>query len=271
MELLNKSEQKIITENGKILEEILLQLAEKIEIGVSEKEIENLARELIKKKSGQPAFLNYQSGPGPYPAATCISVNEEIVHSPPADYQFKRGDVISVDLGFLKDKLHVDACFTISLSDDSSDNHLVKATKEALVEAIKESKVGNTTGDIGEAINRTAQRYQLEVIKCLTGHGIGKELHMGPSIYNFGNKGEGEILKPGMAIAIEPILTKGQDQVENYTPGPENDQFSIITKDREKTAHFEDTILITETGPKVLTKQIFYDNVIRDIKTDDKD
>lgn len=269
MKLLNKEEQKIITENGLILAKILSRLAEKIDIGINELEIEDLARKLIRNESGQPAFLNYRSGSKPYPAATCISVNEEIVHSPPDDYSFKKGDVVSVDLGFLKNNLYVDACFTISLSQNVIDNRLVKATKKALTEAVRQAQPGKRVGDIGQAINSTAEKEGFKVIRCLTGHGIGKELHMSPSIFNYGEKDTGEELKPGMTIAIEPILTRGEDKVvNNYQQ--ESDIFSIVSCDHQKTAHFEDTILITKAGPNVLTKQIFYDNVIRDIKTDGK-
>jgi methionyl aminopeptidase len=265
-ETLSKENQKIIIKNGLALAKVLNLLADKIAIGVSELEIEDLARKEIKKSGGEPAFLNYPSDPGPYPAAACISVNDEVVHSPPTDRKFKSGDLISVDLGYKKDGIYTDACFSVLLkssADNSEDARLLLATKEALELAIEQAKPGNRTGDIGYVVERTARKHGFTPIKCLTGHGIGTNLHQDPSIFNYGEKNTGALLEPGMAIAIEPILTDGQDMVKS-SPNSIEDPFTIRLEKGGKAAHFEDTILITETGPKVLTKQIFYGNLIKD-------
>ncbi len=267
MKLLTKKEQEVLTRNGEILAEILNKLANLVEPGKSEKQIEDQAVTMIKEKSGEAAFLGYPGGSKPYPSATCISVNEEVVHSPPTSYKFKPGDLVSVDLGFKKDGLYTDACFSVLLEGSDKkqleeDERLLLTTKEALRRAIEISKPGAYTGDIGNIINKIASEAGLKTVKCLTGHGIGRKLHQEPAIYNYGKKGTGIKLKPGMAIAIEPIISNGSEEVISRV----DDQFSLYTKDGSKTAHFEDTILITETGNKVLTKQIFCDNVIKDIK-----
>jgi len=269
MKLLTKEEQITLIHNGEILAVILENLAKSVKPGLSELEIEETARKLIDKAGGKPAFLNYPSGKNLYPSATCVSVNDQIVHSPPTRYRFKLGDLVSVDLGFVKNGLYTDACFSLLLKDDDEqfgqDSKLVYTTRRALKKAIAVAGPGRYTGDIGYIINQTAEKAGFKTIKSLTGHGIGRQLHQDPSIYNFGDRKTGFKLKPGMAIAIEPIITTGSGKTkinkENFY-----DQFTIYTADGSNSAHFEDTILITETGNKVLTKQIFCDNVIKDIK-----
>ncbi len=244
-------EIEMIANSGKILDEVLKKIINEVEVGISLSHLNELASELIKKAGAKPAFLGYQpdGAKHPYHAAICTSVNEVVVHGFPSDYQLKSGDVLKLDFGVLYKNFYSDAAITIGVGEVSDEaKHLIKITKLALDESIKQAKVNNNLEDIGWIIQKTAQSNGLKVIKELTGHGIGFKLHEEPTIYNFGEKGKGVRLKPGMVLAIEPMVNTGTWECDILNNG-----WTAVTKDRLPSAHFEHTVAITDKGPQILT------------------
>ncbi|MBI5401380.1 type I methionyl aminopeptidase [Candidatus Wolfebacteria bacterium] len=243
-------EIEMIAASGKILARVFQAVAEKAEIGVSLKSLDELARELIKKSGAEPAFLGYKPAGAkkPYRASICASVNDVIVHGFPSNYKLKAGDLLKLDFGVKYQGFYSDAAATLGIGAISKQAaQLIKATKEALEEAVLAAAPGNRLGDIGFVVSKTAKKYGFKPIKGLTGHGIGKELHEDPTIYNHGKKGEGIELKPGMVLAIEPMLSAGSDEIIQK---PDE---SWATADGSLSAHFEHTVEIIEEGSKILT------------------
>ena len=239
-----------IARSGAILARTMAMLKKEIAIGVSLKHLDDMAREYIRKEGGEPAFLNYQphGAEHPYMASICASVNEVIVHGFPTEYKAKAGDVLKIDCGVLLGGMYSDSAFTIMVGKGTQKaQNLVKATHKALEEAIKAARPGNHIGDIGYAVEKTAKRYGVNVVQGLTGHGVGYGLHEDPYVYNYGNKGEGLLLKPGMVFAIEPMLCTGRGQVKQL----KDESWAMI--DKGLSAQFEHTIAVTETGAKILT------------------
>jgi methionyl aminopeptidase len=247
MNFKTSQEIKILAEGGAILARILNQLIVAAKPGVTTRALEELARKLIIQADAQPAFLGYHG----YPAALCTSINEEIVHGVPSDRVLKNGDVLKLDLGIIYKKLFTDHAKTTIVGNDTSakKNKIISVTEEALVRGIDASKVGNTTGDIGNAIATYVREHGFDVVRELVGHGVGHSVHEGPEVPNYGKPGEGEVLKPGMIIAIEPMVVEGAWKIAD---GP--DGFAFITKDKKIAAHAEHTVAITENGPIILTQ-----------------
>ena len=259
----NKEEIKLLREGGKRLARILKQVAEKVRPGISTQELNDYAYQLVKKGGDEPAFLNYKSRPKdkPYPATLCTSINNEVVHClPRKDRILKEGDIISLDLGLKHKGLFTDHAVTVPVGKISKiSQNLIDITKEALLVGIESAKGGKTVGDIGYAIEKFignpekkrvsngARKYGM--VRVLAGHGVGKKVHEDPYIPNFGKKGKGQKLIPGMVIALEPMINTGGDNVINGSDG-----FGIKTADGSNSAHFEHTILITKGDAEVLTK-----------------
>lgn len=241
-----------IAESGKILSEVFQKTVKEAKIGTSLKYLNDLAYKLIKKAGAEPAFLGYKPSGAkhPYSATICASVNDVIVHGFPDDYNLKNGDILKLDFGVKYKGFYSDAAVTVGIGEISKEaENLIKAAENALNEAIKIMKPENTLGDIGFAINQTAEKYKVKTIKELTGHGIGLKLHEDPTIYNYGEKGKGIKLKPGMVLAVEPMFAIGTDKIAQ-----KKDE-SWATADGSLSAHFEHTIAITEKEPqaKILT------------------
>lgn len=253
MALFLKSSEEIekIAVCGKILADVLQSIYAKAEIGVSLAHLDSLAFKMIKEAGAEPAFLGYQPNGAkhPYQFSICASVNNVIVHGLPSNYQLQNGDVLKIDLGVKYIGYYADAAITIGIGKISSKaNLLMKATKEALDEATKICKPGNHLGDIGFTISGIAKRYGFKVVKGLTGHGVGFDIHEDPTIYNYGERGEGIELKAGMVLAIEPMLAIGTDRIIQLADE------SWATSDGSLSAHFEHTIAITKNGCRVLTE-----------------
>ncbi|MEK7657850.1 MAG: type I methionyl aminopeptidase [Patescibacteria group bacterium] len=251
IKLKSSREIEIIAVSGKILAQVFKAVIKEAKIGASLKNLDELAYKLIKKAGAQPAFLGYrpEGAKHPYNASICASVNDVIVHGFPTDYKLKDGDVLKLDFGVKYQDFYSDAAATLEIGAISNQAvQLIKATKEALEEAVKAARAGNHLGDIGFVVSKIAKKYGFKPIKGLTGHGIGKELHEEPTIYNYGKKGEGIELKPGMVLAIEPMLSAGADEIIQK---PDE---SWATADGSLSAHFEHTVAITEKEPLVLTK-----------------
>ena len=240
-----------IARSGKILSEVFRKTIEEAKIGTSLKRLDDLAYQLIKKAGAEPAFLGYKPSGAkhPYSATICASINDIIVHGFPTDYKLKNGDILKLDFGVKYEGFYSDAAVTIGIGAISKEaENLIKAAENALNEAIKIIKIGNTLGDIGFAISQTAKKYGVKAIKELTGHGVGLKLHEDPTIYNYGEKGKGIKLKPGMVLAVEPMFAISTDKIIQ-----KKDE-SWATADGSLSAHFEHTIAITEKEIKILTR-----------------
>jgi len=243
---------EIIKEGGKILAKVLAEIAKKAKPGISTYDLDKYAFDLIKKNGGDSAFLNYrpEGAPKPFPATICISVNNEIVHGIPSKTRIlKEGDIVSLDLGIKYKGLFTDHAITVPVGKISKkDQSLLDATKKALEVGIWAARGGDTVGDIGHAIESFVNR-KYGIVRELSGHGVGVKIHEDPYIPNYGKKGKGQKLIPGMIVAIEPMLNIGKDDITLA-----NDDWTIKTADGTRSAHFEHTILITEGDAEILTK-----------------
>lgn len=247
-----KSPQEIETlaAGGKILAKILQELSLHAKPGVTSEEIEELARDLMKKFGVKPSFLGYASGNhDPYPAVTCISVNEGVVHGIPGKRIFADGDLAGLDCGIIYEGLYLDSARTVGVGNVSAEGQkLLSVTREALKVGIGQAKIGNRIGDIGAAVQKYVEAHGFGVVTQLVGHGVGYEVHEDPRVPNFGKAGTGPVIEEGLVIAIEPMVTAGAPEV---TTG--KDGWTIETVDGSMSAHEEHTVAITATGTKVLT------------------
>ena len=238
-------EIKIMRESGKILANVLQHLEKMTKPGITTIELDRAAEALILSFGAKPAFKNYNK----FPYSLCASVNEIIVHGYPSGYILKDGDIIGLDLGVVCRGYYSNMATTIAVGKVSfKAKKLIADTKKALMVGIKKVKIGNTIGDIGNAIQEYAEPKGYGIIRDLCGHGIGKDLHEDPQIPNYGKKGEGEKLVEGMVICIEPMLSMGDWRLKRSKDG-----YGYATKDGSLSAHFEHTIAITQKGPLVLT------------------
>ena len=235
-----------MAEGGKILANALKQLKSKAVAGVTTRELDEFAENYILSCGALPAFKGYSS----FPNALCASVNEVIVHGVPSDYVLKEGDIVKLDLGVLHKGFNTDSAITVLVGQSSFEKQrLLKATQKALRLGIKKVRPGNTTGDIGNTIERFATDQNFGIVRELTGHGIGKKVHEEPEVLNYGKRGTGTKLVEGMVICIEPMLTLGDYKIKKA-----NDGFGYSTKDGSVSAHFEHTIAITKNGARILTE-----------------
>lgn len=232
-------------EGGRMLAKILKEVLSKVEPGVTTKELDSLAESLILKAGAKPAFKGYES----FPASLCASVNEEFVHMIPLDTPLKEGDIVTLDLGLIWHGLNLDMARTVGVGEiDFDKQRLIKTTKKALRLGIKKVRPDNTTGDIGNTIQRLAEDQGYGIAEGLCGHGIGKELHEDPKVLNKGKRHRGVTLKKGMVICIEPMFAIGSGELMKA-----KDSYGFETKDGSISAHFEDTIAVTKEGHEVLT------------------
>jgi len=248
-----KSERQIkkIKKSGEILASVLRELAARVEPGVRPVDLDILARELIEKEGGTPAFLGYQPEGAlyPFPFALCVSVNDVVVHGRPSDTPLKEGDIVGLDLGVDWQGGISDAAVTVPVGKVPKEvAHLIELTRRALNRGIEQVRPGKTIGDIGHAIEKTVNLGGLKIIDGLTGHGVGEKVHEDPIIYNFGEPNTGAIIEPGMVIAIEPMISIGNSEIKQL----KDDSFK--TADGSYSAHFEHTVLVTKNGNEVLTK-----------------
>lgn len=236
---------------GGILARVLDQLEAETKIGVKPSDLDVMARELLGQASCVPSFLHYAPGNHPpFPAALCVSVNEAIVHGLPSDSSFREGDVVGLDLGLIyRKKYYLDSARTVIVGHGSPESEaLVAATAQALTIGIAAAQAGKTTGDIGAAVQEYVEGRGYGVIRELVGHGVGFAVHEEPKVPNFGTRGSGVRLTPGLVIAIEPMVSIGDPAVTTGADG-----WSVVAASGNLTAHFEHTVAITENGPRVLT------------------
>ena len=246
----------VLREGGKRLARHVRPLSEMVVPGASSTALEEKARAMVKADGDEMAFFGYKTKneKGGFPSGLCVSVNDTIVHSPAGQNGkvIQEGDVVCLDFGIKHKGLFTDHAVTVIAGKPKSaeDEKLVRGTKEALAIGIAEAQAGNTTGDIGYAVEQVAKKYGFGFPRNLSGHGVGKAVHEEPHVPNFGERGKGEKLVEGLVIAIEPMMTLGSGEL--YV---DKDGHSYRTKDGSHTAHFEHTVLITKNGPEILTKE----------------
>lgn len=246
-----KSQREIalMREAGKMLEEVHNKLGEAVKPGISTKEIDELGEKLIRKMGCIPNFLNYQG----YPASICVSVNEEVVHGIPSRTRIlKEGDIVSLDAGLIYKGYHSDAARTHAVGQISAEKQkLMDVTKQSFFEGIKMAVSGNHLFDISEAIDSYVTPFGYGIVRDLVGHGIGTSLHEDPQIPNFKQNRRGLRLQPGMTLAVEPMINMGTAEVQWL-----DDNWTVISEDHSPSAHYENTILITDGEPEILTLSI---------------
>jgi methionyl aminopeptidase len=244
--LYSEKEIEIIKQGGKILAKIIKKVAKYAKPGITTKELDKAAQDLIFSYGAKPAFRGFNN----YPAALCTSINEEIVHAVPSNRKLKSGDLLTLDLGIRFKGYCTDMAITLPIGEiDKKFKKLIAVTRESLEFAIKQCKPGNHLGDIGWAIQHYVEKEGFNVIRDLVGHGVGRGVHEDPQILNYGRKGTGLELVKGMVLAIEPMIVIGDWGIEKTEDG-----FGFRSKDRSISAHFEHTVTITKKGVKVLTK-----------------
>ena len=251
-----KAEIDALREGGRRLARHVRILSEMVRPGLVARELEYKAHELVKADGDELAFHGHQERKtdAPYPSGLCLSINDVIVHSPANQNSsvIKEGDVVCLDFGIKHKGFYTDHAVTViaGTKRDPHDEELVSGTYEALAAGIAEAKVGNTTGDIGYAVQKIAEKYNFGYPKNLSGHGVGLKVHEEPHIPNFGMPGKGAKLHEGEVIAIEPMMALGSGELFI-----DKDGYSYRTKDGSRTAHAEHTVLVTKNGPEILTKE----------------
>lgn len=240
-----EEELAIIRESAEILAQVHGLIACNMKEGVKTSYLDELAYKFITSKDALPSFKNYNK----FPASLCISLNDQVVHGIPGDYKIKQGDVVSIDCGVFYKGFHSDSAYTYGVGEvNDSIKQLLSATKQSLYLGINAAKVGNRLGDVGSAIQSFVESKGYSVVRELVGHGIGKSLHESPEVPNYGKKGQGFKLLDNLVIAIEPMVNMGKKNVFQ-----DNDGWTIRTKDKMPSAHFEHTILIRKDIPEILT------------------
>jgi methionyl aminopeptidase len=219
-----------------------------IRAGATTADVDAAAAEVLKKHRAKPAFLGY--GQPPYPAVTCISINEELVHGIPGKRKIREGDLVSVDCGSIVDGYVGDSAFSVVVGDPSPLlRRLLEATERALYAAIDQMRPGRKTGDVSAAMQRTVEQAGFHVVRNYTSHGIGRAMHEEPSVPNYMKPGQGVLLRPGMTIAIEPMVLVGTMETRVLA-----DEWTVVSADGSMTAHFEHTVAVTEGEPMILTR-----------------
>ena len=252
----SKREIELMREASKITALTYEMIEKNIKVGMSTYELDNMAYDFIKSQGGIPAQKGYPSGQRgvpDFPGTLCISINDEVIHGIPSkEVIIKDGDVVSVDLVVLKNGYNGDAARTYIVGNASKEaKELVEVTKQAFFEAMKYAKAGNRIGDISNAVDSYVRKFGFSVVKEFQGHGIGKEMHEDPGVPNYGKPGKGPRLEKGMTIAVEPMVIAGNPDIWELEDG-----WTIVTRDGSLSAHYENTILITDGEPEILTLPI---------------
>jgi methionyl aminopeptidase len=247
-------EIELIRVSGVLLGKAHAEVAKLIKPGVKTSVLDDCAFEFIKSNGGEPSFKGYNG----FPYSLCISVNENVVHGMPGDYELKEGDIVSIDCGVLLNGFNSDSAYTYPVGRISPEaEKLLKKTKESLYQAIEQACTGNRIGDIGFAVQSYVEAEGYSVVRELVGHGIGKNLHEAPEVPNYGKRGKGLKLEEGLVIAIEPMVNMGTKNIVQ-----ERDGWTIRTADRKPSAHFEHTVAVRKGKADILTTFEFIDKVL---------
>ena len=248
IELKSAREIGLMRAGGHILADVVDHLRETVKPGLSTLEIDEDVEAFIRSRGALPAFKGYRG----FPATVCISINDEVVHGiPSAHRRIKEGDIVGLDLGCIVEGYYADCAFTLAIGDiPSKVQQLLDITRESLDAAIAECRAGRRLSDVSHAVQAHVERHGFSVVRAFVGHGIGRALHEDPQIPNFGDPGRGPQLRPGMVLAIEPMVTMGSWEVKVLDDG-----WTAVTRDGSLAAHFEHTIAVTDDGPEVLTSR----------------
>lgn len=240
------AEIALMRESGKLTRDVLDLIGSRIKVGMTTKELDKIAYDYIKSYGAYPSFLGYSG----YPASICASIDDTVVHGIPSnDIVIKEGQIVSIDVGVILNGWQGDAARTFKVGKVSEEKEkLVRVTEECFFKAVECLRDGTPLGTLGNAVQSHAEANGFSVVRALVGHGIGKEMHEDPSVPNYGIKGTGVRLKKGMTIAIEPMINAGVYQVDFMSDG-----WTVKTKDRKPSAHYENTVAITENGVEILT------------------
>lgn len=248
-------EIELIKESAQILGKAHAEIARMIKPGAKTSDMDQVAEEFIRDHGGVPSFLNYNG----FPYTLCVSPNEQVVHGFPSASELHDGDILSIDCGVFYQGFHSDSAYTYPVGDvEEDDMQLLKVTKESLYKGIDEAVVGKRIGDISYAIQHYVEGFGFSVVRELVGHGVGKELHEAPEVPNYGKRGKGPLLKKGMVIAIEPMINLGKKEIVQ-----ESDGWTIRTRDRAFSAHFEHTIAITNGKADILTTHKYIEEIFK--------
>ena len=240
-------EIEIMKGASKIVAEILLELRERVREGATTADLDRIAEELTLKKKARPAFKGYRG----FPASICISINEEVVHGIPSTRRvLKFGDVVGLDFGVIYDGYYGDSAMTVPIGYISPElEQLLKITEQCLYRGIEQALPGNYISDISAAVQRLAEANHYGIVREFCGHGIGRSLHEDPPVLNYVQNGKGPKIKPGLVLAIEPMINMGTEKVKVLQDG-----WTVVTSDGKPSAHFEHTIAVTSDGPIILTR-----------------
>ncbi len=243
----SRREIEIMRDANRIVAEVLITLKEIIEPGMDTEYLNKKAEEITEKHGAKPAFKGYMG----YPKSLCVSINSEIVHGIPSkSKKIREGDIVSLDFGVIYKGYYGDAALTVAVGEVSDvARKLMKVTEESLYRGIEAAQPGNHLGDIGHAVQSYVEANGFNVVRDFVGHGIGKQLHEEPQVPNYGKPGEGVLLREGMTLAIEPMVTEGTWKVKVLEDG-----WTAVTADGKLAAHYEHTIAITSNGPEILSK-----------------
>ena len=240
-----KEEVELLRENNLLVSATLAEVGRHIKPGVTTLELDRIAEEFIRSHGAVPGFLGY----GGFPNTLCVSVNENVVHGIPSNYALREGDIVSVDCGTILKGFYGDSAYTFCVGEVVPEvKQLLDVTKEALYKGVEQAVAGNRVGDIGAAVQAHAEHYGYGVVRELVGHGLGKKMHESPEVPNYGRRGTGPLLKEGMVICIEPMINMGSKNVVF-----ERDGWTVRTKDRKPSAHFEFAVAIRNGEADVLT------------------
>ncbi len=244
--LKSSREIEIMRRAGAIVAEVLAEMRERVRPGVTTAELDRIAREIIESRGASPSFLGHQGFPG----SICASVNDEVVHGIPGPRVLNDGDLFSIDIGAYLEGYHADSALTLPVGTVSAQaSALVEVTERAFLAGAEQARAGNRVGDISAAVQQVADEAGYGTVRELTGHGIGRSLWEDPSIPNFGRAGSGVLLRTGMTIAVEPMLTIGDPAIRFLDDG-----WTVVTEQGGLSAHYEHTMVITEHEPKLLTR-----------------
>ncbi len=250
----NDEEIELLRLSNQLVSKTHAEIAKHIKPGVKTIKLDQIAEEYIRDHGGIPGFLNYNG----FPNSLCISLNEQVVHGIPSSLELKDGDIVSIDCGVYMNGYHGDSAYTFSIGEvDNKVKKLLKVTMECLYLGIEKAIVGNRIGDISYAIQQHAENNGFSVVREMVGHGVGRNLHEKPEVPNYGRRGKGLKMKPGLVIAIEPMINLGTKTIVQG-----NDGWTIKTKDGLPSAHFEHSIAIKKDGPDILSTFKYIEEVL---------
>lgn len=246
IELKSVRDREKMRHAGRVVAEVLAELRQAVRPGITTRELDGVADRGIKTRGGIPVFKGYHG----YPASVCVSVNDQVVHGIPGPRVLQPGDLVSIDLGATVEGFVGDAAFSMFVGEAPNERaeELLRVTEESLYRGIAAAQVGHRLGDVSAAVQQHVESHGFSVVRDFVGHGVGRQMHEEPQVPNYGTAGRGLLLKPGLAIAIEPMVNIGGYQVEVGDDG-----WTVTTQDHSLSAHFEHTIFIAEDGPEILT------------------